>query len=219
MTARKRICWVTATWFLDVDLPIVPELTKEFDIDWYVISSTKQKEDDVKYIKSKTDIPFSLVVNDNIWFSLKARSFCNTFFKSIADKEYDWYYVDYSSFLYGYQAIARHLPLDRTTLATHNVSTPKGARLEYLARYNMRFATHKFKHFQVFSKNQQSVLESVNKNADIFYCPLALKDYGDKHIAPVSSEENIPSFSLGISFLTNDWIFCCRRPTDLLIGM
>lgn len=34
----KKICWITATYFLDVDLPVVPPLMRWFDIDWTIIT-------------------------------------------------------------------------------------------------------------------------------------------------------------------------------------
>ena len=34
---RKKITWVTPDWFVAVDLPIVPHLSKYYDITWIII--------------------------------------------------------------------------------------------------------------------------------------------------------------------------------------
>ena len=34
---RKKICWVSAASFIDVDIPFIPDLLKWFDIEWIVV--------------------------------------------------------------------------------------------------------------------------------------------------------------------------------------
>ena len=57
---KKKICWSTATYFLDVDLPIVPKLMNHFSIEWKIITSDKLKESDKKYILSQKEADFFL---------------------------------------------------------------------------------------------------------------------------------------------------------------
>ena len=57
----KKICWITATYFLDVDLPVVPPLMRWFDIDWTIITTPLQIADDSAYIKSKTDCSHTML--------------------------------------------------------------------------------------------------------------------------------------------------------------
>lgn len=65
---KKKICWITATYFLDVDLPIVPKLMNHFSIEWKIITSDKLKESDKKYILSQTDKPFELIISRGRFF-------------------------------------------------------------------------------------------------------------------------------------------------------
>lgn len=180
---NKRICWITASCFLDVDIPIVPRLKKLFDIDWIIISSPRTLADDRRYLESTSDCDYDIVSSESRWYGPDANKFCQDLFRTAALKNYDWYYLDYSSLMYGFQAAAKFLPVDKVTVAAHNVTTPNGARLFYLAKYNMAFVLRKFRNFQVFSLNQKKALEKRNPNADIFYCPLALKDYGKSQTA------------------------------------
>lgn len=181
MAEKKRICWVTATYFLDVDLPIVPRLTEYFDIDWYVVSTSKAAESDAAYIRTQaSDCKFSILSDDTPFYSKAHYNFCKNLILKLKNGIYDWYYFDISDFLYLFPLIHKHLPADRITIATHNVSVPKGARLAPLAKISMRYILLHFRNFQVFSKNQLEVLKSKNAKADVFYCPLMLKDYGGR---------------------------------------
>ena len=181
MTNNKdpRICWVTATYFLDVDLPVVPKLMEHFKIDWHVITTPKLAESDSEYIRSKTDKPFSIHISEGKFYSHRLYGFYRDFIKNISSKDYDWYYFDISDYFFLFPLIKKYLGTEQVTIATHNVSIPKGARLPLFAKYSMRYILKNFSHFQVFSKNQQSVIRDKTRDADVFLCPLMLKDYGE----------------------------------------
>lgn len=178
---KKKICWITATYFLDVDLPIVPKLMEYFSIDWKIITSDKLKESDKKYILSQTDKPFELIISQGRFFSYHYYSFLKSLIISIKNQGYDWIYLDISDYFFLFPLVNKYLGNGNVTIATHNVSVPKGARLAYLAKLSMRYIVRNFKHFQVFSKNQEMILMNKSDKSDIFYCPLMLKDYGQKN--------------------------------------
>ena len=178
MSKKIKICWVTATYFLDVDLPVVPNLMDDFEIDWYIVTSAKLAKSDSDYIRSKTQRQFSINISEGKFYSYKLYAFYRKLIREIASKEYDWYYFDISDFFFLFPLIKKYLDPDRVTIATHNVSVPKGARLPLLAKFSMRYILNNFCHFQVFSKNQRSVIVDKTKNSDVFLCPLMLKDYG-----------------------------------------
>ncbi len=177
----KRICWVTASYFLDVDLPIAPKLMNYFSIDWKIITSENLKESDKNYILSQTDKPFELIISKGRFYSYSYYLFLKSLIISIKSQNYDWIYLDISDYFFLFPLVKKYLGNEKVTIATHNVSIPKGARLPYLAKLSMGYITRNFKHFQVFSKNQEKVLMGKIKNSKIFYCPLMLKDYGHKN--------------------------------------
>jgi glycosyltransferase involved in cell wall biosynthesis len=79
-------------------------------------------------------------------------------------------------------------------VATHNVTTPKGARLEHLARLNMFFLLRRFRNFHTFSFNQKKSLESKVTGKKVLLAPLALKDYGPLPSDIKESKINFLSF-------------------------
>ena len=51
---KKEICWVTPDWFVDVDMPIIPYLTDEYDITWIIFfpwRNNRFKEKDFKHLE------------------------------------------------------------------------------------------------------------------------------------------------------------------------
>lgn len=189
----KKICWITATYFLDVDLPIVPKLEPYFDIDWFIITNASNKEQDEQYIESKNFKNYSLIVDKYPFFDIAEYKFLKEFIKRIR-YNYDWYYFDISSLLYLFPLIKKYIGINNVTIATHNVKTPKGARLYWLAKINMRYIVDNFKFFQVFSMNQRNILSTHRPDANIFYCPLMLKDYGRKDTSLSKKSNTIINF-------------------------
>ena len=175
----KRIFWLTAGYFLDVDLPVVPLLKKRFDIDWMILTSAGNLADDERYIRSKTDCSFEILADTGNFYSLEHYRLLRDTIKRISKEPYSLYYFDISDFLFLFPLINRYLPKERVVIATHNVSVPKGARLALLAKCTMRYVLSHFKNFQVFSSNQRDVILRRRPDADILYAPLMLKDYGD----------------------------------------
>ena len=179
-SVRKKICWVTASYFLDVDLPVVPNLSDEFEIDLYIITNERNEKSDLQYIKSQTNCRFTTLTNNYKFFSPKLYKFYKKILLELKTKGYDWYYFDISDYLFLFPLVDKMLPKQIITIATHNVSVPKGARYPLLARLSMRYIVGHFQNFQVFSKNQKNVLLSKNTYSDVFNCPLMLKDYGNR---------------------------------------
>ena len=177
----RVISWVTPTWFIDVDILIVPKLSEHFLINWTIIgqdcpaifSRLKENENahlSVKFLKTRCR-----------WYLPTSFFEHLSLFKRIVAEQADIIYLDLAPQLYAYYASIRVLPRQKTVFATHNVKTPKGAKMEKLARYYMQQVLHHFDNFQVFSKNQRDYLLQQVNHKNVLYAPLALKEYGPKH--------------------------------------
>lgn len=175
---KKRICWITSTYFLDVDIPVVPKLKEDYDIDWVIITNSSLYESDIKVVSSLSIRDFRIEVIDGLFFSPKVMISYKHLLKEAAKEDYDMYYFDISGMPYFHILAKHYLPVDKCVIAAHNVTTPKGARYYHLAKPYMEYVVRNFKKFQVFSRNQYEVLKTKNTKADILYAPLCLKDYG-----------------------------------------
>ena len=58
--SKKKISWVTPDYFLDVDIPIVPNLLDEYDIIWIILfpwRNNRYKEEDLSKYAKKAKTP------------------------------------------------------------------------------------------------------------------------------------------------------------------
>lgn len=175
---KPKICWVSATYFLSVDLPIVPALQKDFDIDWFIISNKSNLTEDQLSIENRGCNHYELLVWQNNFIHPKTFSFYKDLLNRLANGKYDMYYLDISGMPYFFPLAKILLPSEKCVVAAHNVKTPKGARYYWMAKPYMEFIIRAFKNFQTFSKNQFDLLTGMRKNANILYAPLCLGDYG-----------------------------------------
>lgn len=189
------ISWLTPTSFIDVDILIVPELAKTFRIEWTIVGNAKP----AIYSKLESFATESLMVRfwevRSKWYLPNHYFNYRRLFKALVDCDADIIYIDMAPQLYAFAAAKAVLPKERTVVATHNVKTPKGARLEHLARFYMHRLLHTFQNFQVFSKNQLEYMETLVQGKNVLYAPLALKEYGVKGERTISKEHvNFLSF-------------------------
>lgn len=179
----KSITWITATFFIDVDHFIVPYLAKYFKIHWIIFGGPQRPAtyDELVRLAEQTGFEIEYRVISGKWY-LPAQFFkFRDLFNYAKSLNNDLIYIDCGLTFWNYYAAISSLPTKRTIVATHNVKTPKGARLEKFARYFMKHTLQHFVNFQVFSKNQGEYLRKlVQDEKNVLYAPLALKDYGPK---------------------------------------
>lgn len=183
---NKTISWITPNYFLDVDLPIVKQLSKTFNIHWIVLLSKYGSKDDELFIKEAIKGTKDL---DIIFHYYKTRGLtparlfeCAKIIRQAKSFNPDLYYLSESFFPYGTILYKRILPIDKCVIACHNVTTPKGARHERLARLYTHQWLKTFKNIQTFSENQKGELVKQFKGKNVLMAHLALKDYGEPTI-------------------------------------
>ena len=176
----KSITWITPTFFIDVDIQIVPELSKTFKISWIIVGN--KKPDIYSKMENLCNSNLQLEFHETYskWYFPITYFKNKKFFNYVINKGGDIIYYDGAPQLFAYYAALHTLPQEKTVFATHNVKTPKGAHHEMLARYFMKQLLNHFQNFQVFSKNQRDYLKSMVSNKNVLYAPLTLKDYGHK---------------------------------------
>jgi len=97
----------------------------------------------------------------------------------IKEKKYDIYYIDLPGLPYFMPLLRLFLNPNKTVIALHNVSIPKGAQNEILSKIYNHFTLSFFTNFHVFSKSQKDYLVDKHKKKKVMYAPLALKDFGE----------------------------------------
>lgn len=179
---KKSISWITPTFFIDVDYQIVPYLSSFYDIHWIIVGDNNVPPIYLKLekIAEYNNIKLEYYTIDGKWYDPTHFFKYKKLFSYVVRQSADIIYLDTSLAFWTYYAALLTLPRDKTVLATHNVKTPKGARLEHFARYFMKQTLKHFRNFQVFSMNQRQYLESMVQGKNVLFAPLTLKDYGKK---------------------------------------
>lgn len=184
---KKKISWITAECFLDVDLPIIAKLKEHYAIYWQIIIPYNCTIDNESYVSRfipNTDSSIRIEFVKQSYRMRDIRSLIQYINIVRKAKSYnpDLYYLSNYQMPYGIGIYKMLLPLKRVVVPCHNVSTPKGASNAGFTEKYTNWWIHTFKNIQVFSKSQKAILESKVNNRNILYAPLALKEYGEPTI-------------------------------------
>ena len=168
---NKKILWLTADCFIDVDRQLVPYLrnTYHLNIRWFIVQSKNgsrvANSDDYEIIQIHYRGK-----DPRTYFELK------TAFKRLHLEQYDLIYSDSIGFYY-YPALMRLVDKNRLIHASHNVNPypvwPWDLRLE------VKYILHKGHHFQMFSQHTAKWFKEHYPNKSFFYAPMVVKDFGE----------------------------------------
>lgn len=212
---NKKISWITPDYYLDVDLPIINRLCEFYIIKWMIVISRN-----ASVIENKKLVDCTLINRDNVFISfikLECHSISpqiwHFYYKIVEEAKRfnpDIYYISLYGMPHALLFYKLLLPVNKCVAACHNVTTPKGARWERMARiYTHCWLSH-FKNIQVFSKGQYNKLIVNYHGKNILIAPLALKDYGEPKEVP----DKLYAFPIRFLFFGN--ILEYKR-VDLLI--
>ena len=186
--SRIRVCWITSSFLLDVDIPIVPVLQNEYEIDWFILTTNANYDGDKRLVEATGCEQYELILTQGNFMSPKKAIFYRNLLQRVKNEGYDLFYFDFLGMPYFLPIAKRILAKNKIIIAAHNVKTPKGARYYWMAKPYMDYVVKAFRYFQVFSLNQLDLLRSLTKDTDILYAPLCLKDYGE----PTIKKPNAP---------------------------
>lgn len=172
---KSTITWITADYFIDVDIPVVSILQKYYDIDWYVIKS----------YRSNIEIPIGYNYNlEKVNYRAKDPRIILDYYsilKRILAKQFDILYIDYLGLPYFYPILLKLIKKYNIQIihAAHNVIPYNGWPNRRLMTYYVNYIFKHIPNFHLFSQYLFQYFRSTYKDKNIFYAPLSLKDYGN----------------------------------------
>lgn len=168
---NKKILWLTADCFIDVDRQLVPYLrsTYQLNIKWFIVQSKNGSK-----VANSDDYEIIQIhyrgKDPRTYFELK------TAFKRLHLEQYDLIYSDSIGFYY-YPALMRLVDKNRLIHAAHNVNPypvwPWDLRME------VKYIFHNGKHFQMFSQHTARWFKEHYPSKSFFYAPMVVKDFGE----------------------------------------
>lgn len=192
----KKIAWITAESFLDVDLPIISKLKNSYEIFWQIIINNDSSKDYVNQLIPVFGENLTVKYIYERYRHRDPRLFFITYKILKTAKSYgpNLYYIDGFMLPWGPLMMRLFLPRKLVVVACHNVTTPKGGSLQVISKIAMNFVLHKFNNIHVFSRGQKEKLEEVFPNKNVLLAPLALKDYGTPNVVAQRKEDGIVRF-------------------------
>ena len=197
MISKKinKICWVTSGWFIDVDLPIVPELATYYQIHWIIVLyrdcrfTTSELESyksvpnlniEIIYVNQRARHPKTIL---NYFHMLWAIRKCN------ADVNYVNMTPASPYILLPYLLI----PSPKTIFTAHDGNVKSIMHKFTRFCFNLGYGLHS-KYIHMYSLSQAKCFQENFVNKRITIIPLALKDYGCADVLNNTSKISFLSF-------------------------
>ena len=176
------ITWVTAGYFLQVDLPLLSELNKSFDIHWIVVNGSPDKKKTADSYAKKHGIRIEHFCASGHWISPVRYFEYVKFAKRIVEINSDICYLNMSGFPYALFALEKHIPAEKIVMAMHHGKIHSGMRLKPIYKYYLRYLCSRPFRFQYFSESQAAYFTGEEWRKTVI--PLALNDFGTTSDAP-----------------------------------
>lgn len=167
---KKKILWLTADCFIDVDRLLVPYLREhsDYEIRWIVLQSMNGAK--VSEHKDYEILNLSYRGKDiRTFFQV------NHFMKQIKASHFDLIYSDALGLMY-YTALLHAKDKSPLVHAAHNVNPypvwSMGLRIE------VKYIFSRCKNFQMFSKHTARWFKEHYPKKSFFYAPMVVKDFG-----------------------------------------
>jgi glycosyltransferase involved in cell wall biosynthesis len=209
-----RIDWITTDNFIDVDLPVIKELSKDqqFDITWHIIF-TKNRIQNFSTELIENSWGSGKCRIDSLYLTNRQRSLRTlvqliTYLLKIRRQRADLIYVDCEVEPYFTLVSKCILGSEKLIWAIHDIVPHVG--VSKISHLFLNFKINSFKNFQVFSLTQKKFFEEKSGTAgrNIYYAPLVLKDFGTSTMEPQNDKIRFLFFGIirqnkGLEYLIN----------------
>lgn len=193
---KKKICWITGGYLLQVDLPILSFLRESFDIQWTVVApANSNMAKTAKEYASIHSIPLNIYSGRGHRYLPLCLLDYIPMFRNLANQKADIYYCNWTPFPYAWIPLEFYIPKDKIIMAMHHGSLHDGMQLKHLYKYYLRHVCSRKIRFQYFSDTQANGKYSAVDKSRVTVIPLALNDYGKSNKEP--SKDYIEFLSFG----------------------
>lgn len=189
----KTICWVTSSYLLQVDFPILYKLNDIYKIRWIVYADEdSDKGIFAKQYANRHGINIEFLKLHNHGYSPLSFFEYERHLKYLGALKCDLYYFDIIAFPYMIFAIKKYIPHEKVIMAMHHGKIHNGMRLKHIYKHYLSFLCNQNFHFQYFSETQAKYFTGERWRR--FVIPLALNDFGKSIQQPPMDHVQFLSF-------------------------
>jgi len=180
---KKKIVWLTAGCYLQVELPFLNILSQRFDIEWIVtVQKGSYIEKHAKEYATQNNICLHLYYNKWKWYNPLKFKEAADLMRYVSNIDSDVYYFDYTSFPHLFISMRKHMKGKKLLIAMHQGKAHSGMRFTRLHNIYLNWLRSQPYYFLFFSQNQYKLFDSEKSRK--YMIPLANNDYGKSKKEP-----------------------------------
>lgn len=176
----KKIVWITEN-FVDVDYPIIKEISDSFDIKWFISHRSHSEyytQKETEEIGNVPNVDTQIFVNSHKYRSIFTAIHYYKLLKKAKKESPDIFYLDVTGAPFFHFIASIVLPKKKVIYAAHDVVEHVGSKYGVIMSLNKKIALHNYSYFQIFSDSQAEIFKEKYPDKIFFMARLALKDYG-----------------------------------------
>lgn len=193
---KKEVAFVSADFFADVDMPIIPLINKQWKVSWYVVMKEKSRYSRESIMQFAVDNEINVEV---VQLSGRRRSLRNLgvfvgLYKKLYSKRFSVVYFEYLIDPYSF-FLSLFLQKNKKIYAVHDV-VPHSNKLSLSHKllHNLLFLPFRF--FHTFSQSQNLLLEQEVKKSS-FVIPLSKKNSGVSSVVKCAIDQELKILFFG----------------------
>lgn len=185
----RKLTYVSADFFFDVDFPVLKNISKYYSITWYAIVPNQNSRYSVEYLKLFCrENNISLKVKTRVYRRrhIKSFLFINKIISEINKGKGDIIYIEDTYDIYMSILCFIRLKKNNVIIALHDIIQHKGISSKFIISFAQKILIAKFYNFHLFSESQSKVFNKKDKK--VLVAPLMLKDFGLSTISETNTE-------------------------------
>ena len=182
MNTKKKIAWISAPGVISTDRFIVPEVSKSYDVEWFIVAKETESvdfENELNEMNDRGEIKCQILRHKERNFEPGIVMWWREFAKKLKSNKYDLIYEAMLGMPFYMPIFYHYLKDEKTLIAIHNVRVPKGGSNYWLNRLYVNYTIRHFNWFHTFSKNQMEELIRVFPQKKCDYAPFVIMNYGE----------------------------------------
>ena len=198
MKDKRKIAWVTIDSFVDCDFVPIDYVSKNYDVDWFVVMPTENsryKESEFEtYTREHPTVNVHFVYEKHRMRDPRRIAFYYSLGRTLLCTKADIYYINAVTATPWFSLLWWQLPKDKRIITAHQGAVHAGMKYKFLSNFS-RDLIYKHAHVvNMFSNAQATLFKERYTKCIIKMIPLSLKDYGTPSVASASAKDKYVKF-------------------------